>query len=227
MKLKHGLVYSSSSGNIGGATVNRGRHGANLFIRHRKKKVISNQAVINKAYFKLIAQSWRTLTKAQVSVFNSTAKLCNFRSSAGNVYTPSGYQIFFYINFYLLLAGRVIVKTSTFNALPKTFITPAFTCNFSNAILNIAHNIASTSGRDYLVFCTAPLPASSIISDKDYRYLVSCNSTNRPSFNVFALYTALFKYTDFLNKKVFFKIINRNTGTLPLYITNYTSAIIT
>jgi hypothetical protein len=193
MKVKHGLVYSSSSGNLSGGTVARTSKGGALFIRPRRKVSQRSPSQNNRALIKLIVMYYKRLSSA--SLFNLKLKLGSnlFIGKNGLTFIPSLFQLYWHFAYYLSKSGFGIIFNIQSIILPTAPILCSISAVFSSQSLIIAHNLGPSSSRVGCVFASPIFKLNSNFNYNSLVFLCNLNKTNYPVYNISTLYFSRFK----------------------------------
>jgi len=227
MKLKHSLVYSSSSGNLGGAIVASGHNGSVLYNRTRKKRAISNKQSQRRSAFLRISQAWRTLSPSVVAKYNFAAKTVKRPSFNGSLHSFTGFQLYFYVNFYRMLSGFAPLTQFLFYGKIEFAHPYSFTLVNSLSLFYFSYTKVSSLQQRVLIFATKQYAKSVNLSDNDYVFVLSWWVDNPPPYNIFSGYKAIFPDTLVKGSVIYLKCIQICSVGLPVYPTIYCSCIIT
>lgn len=227
MKLKHGIVYSSSSGNLGGSIVQSGSHGSTLYMRTRKKVGMSNKQSQRRAAMLRITSAWRTLRPSVVKAYNHASKSIIRSSFDGSVRTFTGYQLFFYVNYYRLLSGFTLATSFSFYRTVEYAHPYRFSIIVSLSRFNFYFNTVSPIQQRVLVFATRQFNTSVRLKDSDYLFIISWWVDNPSPFNIYNYYKSVFPAPLIPGSTIYLKCVQICSLGLPVYPTLFTSVVIT
>ena len=221
MKLKHGIVYSASSGNLSGAIVAGGKNGSVLYTRTRKKNMVSNSASQHKVFFKRVSQLWRSASASNVSKWNNYAASVSKLSIFGVRRAFTGYQLFFHYNFDRMLAGSS--PSTSFSFLSDNFIINLdhITANASLLSLRLYYTPSSFSSNSLLIFATKPLPAGKVPVKSDYKFIARFNGNTTSPRNIYSFYRLIFGDVLVSGLYVYIKFRQYCPSGYPYYPTSY------
>lgn len=100
---KYGTIVTELKGRIGG-NVFQGGYGSNVFknkgdiSKHKRNTAFVGKTSTKRAIFSEVAQAWRGLTDIQRLGWNGAAASFPATNKFGDIYTPSGYQLFMQFN---------------------------------------------------------------------------------------------------------------------------------
>lgn len=113
--VKYGAIVTDLKGKVGGQTFQGGAAGGQLKNSSRPVKAITGQSKLNgssytrvietKSNLATVASAWRGLDDSQRLSWLTGAVNFPFKNKYGNLYTPSGFQLFMSVNTNLLAVG--------------------------------------------------------------------------------------------------------------------------
>jgi hypothetical protein len=216
MKLKHGILYSSSSGNFSGGTVQSGVNGSTLYIRSRKKRVESSSHLFSKSIFFSLASYRSNFLKYSAkpwAVYASNFTLPN-RFSARRPMTA--WELFCYFNQLRLMSGQSIQHW--FNVLRYNVSIGVYTflCVNSPFSLIASYAPAISYGHRHLIFCSVSSKGYCKNYNKSFRFLTYLYDVRPSPFELTSFFLDVFGYPPAVNSYLsFFVIDSWENGLYP------------
>jgi len=226
MKLKHSLVYSSSSGNLGGSIVASGHNGSVLYNRTRKKRAVSNKQTQRRSAFLRIVAAWRTLDNLTLSKYNIAATEIARVNRFSGTRCFTGFQLFFYVNFQRSLLPASMLLSYPFIGAPLTIFPISFIYNkpLSSVLFNFT--TAGDVSQRFFVFAQPISSLSAKLSPKSYKFLFSLYGNFVSPYNFKSIYLSVFPRGFISGSCISFKVTLSNFYGKPYYPAQYFTCLI-
>lgn len=219
MKLKHGIVYSASSGNLSGAIVAGGKNGSVLYTRTRKKFMMSDAATNHKVFFKRVSQAWRVVNPSIRLKWNAVSSNFYRMNKYGSSVPYTGFQLFFRFNYFRLLSGfglSNLVPTGTYN---ETALPCSVVCSSSmSSMYHFYSRVASVNFRA-VIFASPVFKSESMFRESSLKYIVTSTCFSVSPRNILSFYRAVFSDTFVSGHFIFFKFAFFDVSGQPFYPT--------
>lgn len=210
--LKLSGLLTDLGGKFSGSVIQRGKSGIIIRNNHWKSPQQFTKWQAQKAAFAVLSATWRTLTDLQRDAWTTAAPGYPATNRFGDVYTPSGFQLYLTLNGTLQAAGQPILTTPlapatvadlgsiviTLTALPSIIVLWAFMGGVNDGIQ---------------VYASRPLSAGSGIRDGSFSLMGFQDDPLEASLDITIPYLAKFGLPP-IGTRVFAKteIIRKDTG---------------
>lgn len=226
MKLKHSLVYSSSSGPIHGGLVSSGANGSTLCIRTRKRVGMSNKQSQRRSSFLSIAQAWRTLLPVVKLNYANAAVLVSRQNHFNGARVFTGFQLFFYVQSMRLIQNSNLFTGWPFLGLPMSMQPLSFVWDVSRSSVLFNFINSGLSNHRLMLFASPALNVTSSFSFKDYRYILTIYYTSANPFYLRTYYDRVFSAGFVSGTYVSFKVVPFSTSGVPYYTPQFFQCLI-
>lgn len=227
MKLKHGIVYSSSSGNLGGAIVQSGSHGSTLYMRTRKTRRIAAIDCKHRRIFDFLSKKWRKLSKYRVAQWNTAALSFKRNNFFESVRPLTGFQLFVRFNFYRILSTGVFYDSFAFYATKEICSIVRFVSVASSNTLTVYKSITLDTNIRVCIFATSQRKNSVVPSTGSFKYITSVSGHASSPQSLVAAYRAVYPDSLVSGYFLFFKTVMFTPLGLPYYPAYHFSCKIT
>ena len=205
-------LLTDLGGKFNGSVIQRNKAGIIMRNNHWKAPQNFPKWQAQKSAFAVLAATWRTLTQIQRDAWNTAGALYPATNRFGDVYTPSGFQLYTTLNGTLQAAGQAlllvplipdIVFDQGANTLLLT-VFPTFTVDITNTI-PIDNGIQ--------IYASRPLSAGSGIRDGSFSLMLFEDDPIATSFDITVAYLAKFGLPP-AGSRVYSKVesIRKDTG---------------
>jgi hypothetical protein len=204
----HGLVYSNSSGKLGGGLVQSGANGSSLSILSRKKKNVTSSQLLCRAFFKYVSKLWRLQPVSTVTYFNALSSKYRPKSDIGVHAVMSGFQLFFNLQLNIKQAGIASFSSTTF------FLSsvPSLPLNYSISSLLQSIVVSFPFYTDiyhvYIIYASAPHVVGSNIARIPFKKIISINPPNGISVDITSQYLTQFPLIFYSGQQIIFEYVS-------------------
>jgi len=169
MKTKTSALYSHFAGRIGNAVASQNKQGLYLRQYVYPRKPVLDTTNIFPPQFRYLINAWRIATDVVKAAYKSVASSYTFTDAQDNVYTPSSFQLFMYLNMNVASMHANIITN------PVAFVLPPS----QNATFDDYQTISTTF---YLTSWTWSSAFDYLLIYASIYYPPSCLRTNPPLF---------------------------------------------
>lgn len=210
--LKLSGLLTDMGGKFNGSVIQRNKAGIIIRNNHWKAPQQFPKWQNQKSEFAVVANGWRTLSDAQRLLWEAMASSYPATNRFGDVYTPSGFQLYMTLNGTLQAAGQTLLLVPLAPAV--VFDQGANTLVLGPApsiIVNITNNMGANDGIQ--IYASRPLSAGSGIRDGSFSLMLFDDNIAALAFDITALYLAKFGQPP-IGTKIFSKVesIRKDTG---------------
>ena len=216
MKLKFGMIVTDGVNKIGGHVISENHYGrfARTYIIPPDPRTAPQ--ISRRALFQTYALSWKTLTSTQQAAWIAATVNYPRTDSLGNIYYPSGQNLYIELNTNLVFIGQSAVTS------PPTKVVPAAPPSFSLT--------ANASGSDFHISFPLPYTDTTVVVCLQSTFSLSTGITvvfkqvrNIKQFAAAAVSTVAFfpDYTAYfgsptVGKKIFVKlyVVHKTSGSI-------------
>lgn len=178
--------------------------------------------------FDLVSSNWNTLSAEQVHDWNALAATIEWYNKLGDMYHPSGQQLYVSCNFNMLMIGESIYDTAP--VVPVMSPLTSFSALFStdpadSAIIDFTGHSTDTAIR-HMIFASISSPIGRSYAGNLYRFVDYIPESIDDTFDFTNFYVDLFG-SPVVSKKIFCKLvpIDKSTGFADRTI--YATGIVT
>jgi hypothetical protein len=213
--IKYGQGVASMSGKQGGSVHSRGRTGA--IIRNWTKPCNPTTAsqTQRRANFAGQTAAWGALTNAQRLAWNGWAQTQSRINRQGDVYVPTGRQMYIELNANLILAGQAAITAPPIGSVPPTVAAAlGMTATITAGALTVL-SVTGGSTDATVVYYVKGAPGQKTGRTNVNRQFRSLGSfTASAAVNILTGYTAIFGSVMAIGTQVqvLVKVINKTTG---------------
>jgi hypothetical protein len=186
-------------GSIAGTIFQGGKYGQ--VARTKVRDAISEGAKLMKAdaglvipwkrNFTTISTTWRTLAPHERTSWSTAAPSFPFTNKFGEVYTPSGFQLFMSLNMSLLNSGEMAITTAP---LPGVVVAgPSFEVIISpmDGTINLT-SFSLTAGQKYRIDATHAISPGALVKGSYFKAIGFMVDSDTPPFSITSMYYDVF-----------------------------------
>lgn len=209
MKTKFGAIIVDARGKIGGHVASKNRAGSYLRTKVTPVNPQTDSQVDARNRLAGISSSWRGLTAAQRSAWNSSVSDFAKTDIFGDLRNPTGFNLYQKLNNNLLNIGQSVILVPPAALAVDAFA--SFTLVVEDAtdteLVEITYDPAIAADHSVKVFATPPLSAGVSFVKSEYRQIDVMLAADASPFDITAEYVAKFGGTGAVGQKVFVKLV--------------------
>lgn len=215
--IKFSALISGIKGSLNGSTIQGGRAGSIL----RNKPLPDQRSFLasapQKSYFSRLAREWRNLSPADQTDWVNEAPNYQLYNKFGDLYSPSGFQLFCTLNLNRLRNGAVMLSTPL---APKpittlTKVVAQLNLNVPQFLFNLTTG-ALQPNTYFNLYATHALSPGIQVSYRHFHFIGSYRSTELPNIDVYSDYLATDPPALPVGEKIFVyaRMMRQDTGEL-------------
>lgn len=213
MKIKWGMFITDGFGKSGGNVMSRNKSGN--YVKTRVTP-INPQTIISqprRGYYSYLTQTWKTLSAANIVLWNAATVNYPRLDRIGNTYYPSGFNLYLELNLNVYDVGGAYLAAPPVKAIPPALpvITPVITLGPPFTLtLNYA-SLLPVSTDIFQVFASPALSPGRSTVTSQYRVVTTITNTGQAANNIGAAYLTRFPIP-YIGSRIFIKAVNTSTA---------------
>lgn len=205
-KVKFSALISEMRGKLNGSVFSRNRGGAYL---RNKVTPLNPQTIFQvgvRAFFTTITQSWRGLSAANRTAWNSIVPNFVGTDIFGDSLTPSGSNLHQKLNLNLLNIGEPVITTPPIPAPVIPFESMSIVISNGGGTVLITYSPVILATDTVLVFATPGVSPGREFVKNDYRLIGIMEAADVTPFDIAASYITKFGSLPAIGQKVFIRV---------------------
>jgi len=167
----YGSIVTELRGKLGGHIFSKS--GTGYFMSTFKKAVNTSSvsSLAAKSAMFNVASAWSALNVGQRTAWKNVAMVTTFYNSMGTAYTPTGYQLFSFINDRIIRSGSPAIVASTPANVITTNTPPPVSVVFATNTLNFGFNPVAVANSKYFIYALEPCQVQYLGSSPQWRLI--------------------------------------------------------
>jgi hypothetical protein len=213
MLIKWGALVTAGSGKIGGQVVTSNRAGSVLRTKVTPTNAQTTAQTAARNLLSSISSSWKTLTQAQIALWNSAVSAFKKTNIFGDTVTPSGFNLYQALNNNLSRIGEALLTTP-----PTPVSIPVITTGVLAATHAGAVTVTFTDDPDLTdtvieVWATASMSPGKSYVKSDFRRIGQMAAVVAHTMTLTTMYNAKFGAVGAAGEKTFVKLVQTSSET--------------
>jgi hypothetical protein len=195
--VQYGSLITSMRGKVGGHVFQTNRKGDFIRTSVKPRAVYNSKTNGYRNNISAIGALWQGLSPSERAAWAASALTYTFTNRYGVTYTPSAYELFFYINSLLYTYGIIYTTLAQDYGISSGIDCAYSDIDISASTFNVTLDSA-TGALSYLVFkCSAPSRSGNELNGVHLYYLGKVNHMSTLVFSLFSMLSTIFNPSNY------------------------------
>jgi hypothetical protein len=213
MLIKWGALVTAGSGKIGGQVVTSNRAGSVLRTKVTPTNAQTPAQTAARNLLSSISSSWKTLTQAQIALWNAAVSSYKKTNIFGDTVSPSGFNLYQALNNNLSRIGEAMLTTPPVPVSIPVITTGVLTATHAGAIIVTFTTDPSLTDSVMEVWATASMSPGKSYVKSDFRRIGRVASLAAHVATLTTMYNAKFGAVGAAGEKTFVQLVQTSSET--------------
>lgn len=206
------MFVTDGYGKSGGNVMSKNRSGNYVRNRITPTNPQSTYSQPRRSYFQYLASSWRSLSSANIILWNAATINYPRTDRIGNIYYPSGFNLYIELNLNLFDVEGAYISAPPVKVIPTIVPISSTTFDIGGALYEVDYGMPLAASTDvFLVFATRGLSAGRSVVTSDYRLVKAQTWSGQVFDDFYGQYSAKFPPPS-VGSQIFTKLVNISTA---------------